>query len=108
MGNAPAFASATEAAQMARAALGFLAAADPTRLVTEEQAQCLHGRRAVRLPDGRFISRGGPVSPLPGPRCHRIPDSAPGRVRWRPGAVAVDLTRNSGTRERPERRWRCR
>jgi Domain of unknown function (DUF222) len=41
MGNAPAFASATEAAQMAREALGFLAAADPTRLVTGEQAQCL-------------------------------------------------------------------
>jgi Domain of unknown function (DUF222) len=41
MGNAPAFASATEAAQMARAALGFLATADPTQLVAEEQAQCL-------------------------------------------------------------------
>jgi len=37
----PAFASATEAAKTARAALGFLAAADPTRLVTDEQAQCL-------------------------------------------------------------------
>ncbi|HYB14498.1 MAG TPA: DUF222 domain-containing protein [Streptosporangiaceae bacterium] len=41
MSNAPAFASATEAAQMARAALGFLAAADPAQLVTEEQARCL-------------------------------------------------------------------
>ena len=41
MSKAPAFASATEAAQMARAALGFLAAADATQLVTEEQAQCL-------------------------------------------------------------------
>jgi hypothetical protein len=39
--NAPAFASATQAAQMARAALGFLAAADATQLVAEEQAQCL-------------------------------------------------------------------
>ena len=47
MGNAPAFASATEAAQMARAALGFLAAADPTRLVTEEQAQCLQALEQV-------------------------------------------------------------
>ena len=41
MSNAPAFANATDAAQTARAALGFLAAADATRLVTEEQAQCL-------------------------------------------------------------------
>ena len=41
MSNAPAFASATEAAQMARAALGFLATADATQLVAEEQAQCL-------------------------------------------------------------------
>ena len=41
MGSAPAFASATQAAQAARAALGFLAAADPARLVTQEQAQCL-------------------------------------------------------------------
>jgi uncharacterized protein DUF222 len=47
MGNAPAFASATEAAQMARAALGFLASADPARLVTEEQAQCLQALEQV-------------------------------------------------------------
>ena len=47
MGNAPAFASATEAAQMARAALGFLAAADPARLVTGEQAQCLQALEQV-------------------------------------------------------------
>jgi hypothetical protein len=39
--NAPAFASATEAAKTARAALRFLAAADPNKLVTAEQAQCL-------------------------------------------------------------------
>jgi Domain of unknown function (DUF222) len=47
MSNAPAFSSATEAAQMARAALGFLAAADPTRLVAEEQAQCLQALEQV-------------------------------------------------------------
>ena len=41
MSNDPAFASATDAAKTARAALGFLAAVDPTRLVTGEQAQCL-------------------------------------------------------------------
>jgi hypothetical protein len=41
MSTAPAFASATEAAKTARAALGFLAAVDPTQLMTEEQAQCL-------------------------------------------------------------------
>jgi hypothetical protein len=39
--NDPAFASATDAAKTARAALGFLAAVDPTRLVAGEQAQCL-------------------------------------------------------------------
>jgi hypothetical protein len=41
MSTAAAFASATEAAKTARAALGFLAAVDPTQLVTEEQARCL-------------------------------------------------------------------
>ena len=41
MSTTPAFASATEAAKTACAALGFLAAVDPTQLVTEEQAQCL-------------------------------------------------------------------
>jgi hypothetical protein len=37
----PAFASVTEAAQAARAALAFLAAADPAQLTGEEQARCL-------------------------------------------------------------------
>ena len=41
MSNTPAFATATEAAQVACAALGFLAAADPTQLLAQEQAQCL-------------------------------------------------------------------
>ena len=41
MSTTPAFASATEAAKTACAALGFLAAVDPTQLVTEEQAHCL-------------------------------------------------------------------
>jgi len=47
MSNAPAFASATQAAQMARAALGFLAAVDPAQLVTDEQAQCLQALEQV-------------------------------------------------------------
>ena len=47
MSNAPAFASAAEAAQMARAALGFLAAADPARLAAGEQAQCLQALEQV-------------------------------------------------------------
>src|SRR5579859_5933946 len=42
MGSAPAFASATEAMEMARAALGYLAAADATAMAAETQAQCLH------------------------------------------------------------------
>src|SRR5712692_164522 len=42
MGTGPAFASATEAMDMARAALGYLAAADATALAAETQAQCLH------------------------------------------------------------------
>ena len=41
MNTAPAFASVTEAAEMVRAGLGFLAAADATALAAETQAQCL-------------------------------------------------------------------
>ena len=43
----PAFASATEAAETACAALGFLAEVDPTQLVTDEQAQCLRALERV-------------------------------------------------------------
>ena len=38
---APAFASVGEAMDMARAALGYLAAADATQLAAETQAECL-------------------------------------------------------------------
>ena len=41
--SAPAFASAGEAMEMARAALGYLAAADAARLSDEAQAACLRG-----------------------------------------------------------------
>jgi len=47
MSNAPAFASATEAAETACAALGFLATVDPAQLVTGEQAQCLRALERV-------------------------------------------------------------
>src|SRR5207302_6821499 len=40
--TAPVFASPGEAAQIARAALAFLAAADPAQMTGEEQARCLH------------------------------------------------------------------
>src|SRR5262245_28182817 len=43
MGTAPAFASVTEAIEAARAALGYLAAADPGALPTQTQAECLQG-----------------------------------------------------------------
>ena len=43
MGTAPAFASVSEAMDMARAALGYLAAADATALAAAEQAECLRG-----------------------------------------------------------------
>ena len=43
MGTAPAFASAEEAMEMARAALGYLAAADATALSAAELAECLRG-----------------------------------------------------------------
>ena len=43
MGAAPAFASAGEAIEMARAALGYLAAVDATQLAAETQAACLRG-----------------------------------------------------------------
>ncbi len=39
--SGPAFSSASEAAEMARAGLGFLAAMDATQIVTDEQARCL-------------------------------------------------------------------
>ena len=43
MGPAPAFASVSEAIDMARAALGYLAAADAAQLAAETQAVCLRG-----------------------------------------------------------------
>jgi Domain of unknown function (DUF222) len=43
MGATPAFASVGEAIEMARAALGYLAAVDATRLAAETQAACLRG-----------------------------------------------------------------
>jgi len=43
MGTAPAFASVGEAIEMARAALGYLAAVDATALSAETQAECLRG-----------------------------------------------------------------
>ena len=43
MGTAPAFASVGEAIEAARAALGYLAAADVTALAAETQAGCLRG-----------------------------------------------------------------
>src|SRR5689334_1067985 len=43
MGIAPAFASVGEAIEMARAALGYLAAVDATQLADEAQAACLRG-----------------------------------------------------------------
>src|ERR1700761_2450891 len=43
MGAAPAFASVGEAIEMARAALGYLAAADAAQLGDEAQAACLRG-----------------------------------------------------------------
>ena len=41
MGTAPVFASVSEAMDMVRAGLAFVAAADATELSTEEQAECL-------------------------------------------------------------------
>jgi hypothetical protein len=43
MDVAPAFASVGEAMDMARAALGYLAAADAAQLAAETQAECLPG-----------------------------------------------------------------
>jgi Domain of unknown function (DUF222) len=43
VGSAPAFASVGEAIDMARAALGYLAAADAAQLAAETQAECLRG-----------------------------------------------------------------
>src|SRR5215471_1173339 len=43
MGTAPTFASVSEAIDMARAALGYLATADAPQLAAETQAECLRG-----------------------------------------------------------------
>ena len=43
VGPAPAFASVSEAMDVARAALGYLAAADAAQLDAETQAECLRG-----------------------------------------------------------------
>jgi hypothetical protein len=43
MGAVPVFDSATEAVEVTRAALGYLASADATGLTSEEQAGCLQG-----------------------------------------------------------------
>src|SRR6185437_8438946 len=43
MGTAPVFADASQALEVARAALGYLAATDATQLTVAEQAGCLHG-----------------------------------------------------------------
>jgi hypothetical protein len=43
MGTPPVFASVSEAIDMARAALGYLAAADASALAAAEQAECLRG-----------------------------------------------------------------
>jgi hypothetical protein len=43
MGTAPAFASVSEAMDMARAALGYLATTDAAQLAAETQAECLRG-----------------------------------------------------------------
>jgi hypothetical protein len=60
MGAAPAFASVGEAMDMARAALGYLAAADAAQLAAETQAECLRGleRAEAVLTAGRasFLS----------------------------------------------------
>ena len=47
MGTVPVFASATEAMQMVRAGLDYLAAADATAIAAEEQARCLRGLEQV-------------------------------------------------------------
>jgi len=60
MGAVPAFASVSEAIEMARAALGYLAAADAAQLAAETQAECLRGleRAEAVLTAGRasFLS----------------------------------------------------
>ena len=54
MSAALAFASVGEAIEMARAALGYLAAVDATQLAAETQAECLRGlERTTRSPPRR-------------------------------------------------------
>ena len=75
----PAPATAAEAAAMARAALGWLAAADPASWTTAEQAGCLRALEQARV----GVHRG----PVPG--VGRLP--LPGRVRRRRPRLGPDL-----------------
>ena len=71
MGTAPAFATAGEAIEAARAALGYLAAADAVALPAESQAECLRGleRTEAVLTAARasMLAKmsSTPLSPLP-------------------------------------------
>ena len=71
--TAPAFAGAGEAMDMARAALGYLAAADAAQLDAETQAACLRGLEqtdatatAARASFLAAFTTGQAESPVPG------------------------------------------
>ncbi len=57
MGTAPVFASASEALEMARAALGYLTGADAVGMAAEEQAGCLD--RLARVSEHRGSTHAG-------------------------------------------------
>ena len=69
MDTAPAFASVSEAIGMARAALGYLAAADAAQLAAQTQAECLQAlEQTARRRRGTRT----------GPRCCTATDPPPG------------------------------
>ena len=79
MGAAPAFASVSEAMDMARAALGYLAAADAAQLAAETQAECLRGLERAEAVPRRGGRRSCPRSPSArGIRPTRITARGPG------------------------------
>ena len=63
MGTAPAFTSVGEAIEMARAALGYLAAADAAQLAAETQAACLRGLEQTDAVAAAARRRSCPRSP---------------------------------------------
>src|SRR5262245_47995306 len=100
MGTAPAFASVTEAIEVARAALGYLAAADAAQLPAQTQAECLPGLEQTDAMRAPAASRAVPARAHPartparpgrrssGPSSARPSTCCPAPAGWRASCAA--------------------